>query len=227
MSTSTWVCSWGPLDPGPCPPRGWSPRPPRQPPAGSSFGAPTAGEGGTGRGDRRARIPVVEQVRLVSSGYRGHHVRAASLARGITGRPGVIKFAGCYHGHVDALFGRGGAPGVATFRVCRIPAGVNRCGGRGHDRAALQRPRRRVAAAFAAHPDRIARGDHRGPRRGNMGVIPPQPRLHPRSGSALPGNTARWLISDEVMTGFPGRPAGLVRPIEGVAPDLLNHLRQG
>jgi glutamate-1-semialdehyde 2,1-aminomutase len=60
-----------------------------------------------------ARIPTVAKLRLVSSGTEAT-MSAARLARGFTGRPTIVKFAGCYHGHADAFLASAGS-GVATF----------------------------------------------------------------------------------------------------------------
>src|SRR4051794_28468676 len=68
---------------------------------GLSFGAPTVAEVELAEEVRR-RVPVAERVRLVSTGTEAT-MTAIRLARGFTGRPLVIKFAGCYHGHMDAL----------------------------------------------------------------------------------------------------------------------------
>src|ERR1039458_7855709 len=62
-----------------------------------------------------ARVPPVEQVRLVSSGTEAT-MSALRVARGFTGRSAVVKFAGCYHGHVDALLASAGS-GLATFAL--------------------------------------------------------------------------------------------------------------
>ncbi len=84
-----------------------------------------------------ARVEPVEQVRLVSSGTEAT-MSAIRLARGFTRRSKVIKFAGCYHGHVDSLLAAAGS-GVATFALPGH-ARCHRCPGRRHDRAAVQRP---------------------------------------------------------------------------------------
>ena len=85
-----------------------------------------------------ARTPV-EQVRLVSSGTEAT-MSAIRLARGFTGRELVVKFAGCYHGHVDSLLAAAGS-GLATFAVPGTP-GVPAASTAAHPGAALQRPRR-------------------------------------------------------------------------------------
>ncbi|MGH7734724.1 MAG: aminotransferase class III-fold pyridoxal phosphate-dependent enzyme, partial [Gemmatimonadales bacterium] len=84
---------------------------------GTSFGAVTPGEVLLAE-EMVARTPV-EQVRLVNSGTEAT-MSAVRLARGFTGRPLVVKFAGCYHGHVDALLAAAGS-GVATFGLPDSP----------------------------------------------------------------------------------------------------------
>src|SRR5256885_7453075 len=84
---------------------------------GTSFGAATPGEVELAE-EIVARAPV-DQVRLVNSGTEAT-MSAVRLARGFTGRPLVVKFAGCYHGHVDALLASAGS-GVATFGLPDSP----------------------------------------------------------------------------------------------------------
>src|SRR5690625_3838573 len=79
---------------------------------GLSFGAPTEGEVELAE-LLVARLPSLEQVRLVSSGTEAT-MSAIRLARGFTGRPKVIKFEGCYHGHADSLLVKAGS-GLLTF----------------------------------------------------------------------------------------------------------------
>ena len=154
------VCSWGPLILGHAHPVVVE-AVQRAVAAGTSFGTPSLPELELAE-EIVARTPV-EQVRLVSSGTEAT-MSAIRLARGFTGRDVVVKFAGCYHGHVDSLlaaagsgvvtFGLPGTPGVpaaataATLvlpgrdaRAAGHPGRHRRVGGR-HDRGALQRPRR-------------------------------------------------------------------------------------
>ena len=79
---------------------------------GTSYGAPTAREMKLAEAVRE-RVPSCEQIRLVNSGTEAT-MTALRLARGVTGRPKVLKFAGNYHGHGDALLAAGGS-GVATL----------------------------------------------------------------------------------------------------------------
>ena len=96
---------------------------------------------------------------------------AVRLARGFTGRSKVVKFAGCYHGHVDALLASAGC-GVATFGLPDTP-GCHRRQRRRHDRAALQRRDRR-RAAFETYGDDIACVITEAAA-ANMGVVAPLP----------------------------------------------------
>src|SRR5438093_8800571 len=85
---------------------------------GTSFGAPTAGEIELAQMLIEA-MPSLEQVRLVSSGTEAT-MSALRLARAVTGRELIVKFAGCYHGHRDALLVRAGS-GALTFGVPDSP----------------------------------------------------------------------------------------------------------
>src|SRR4029453_17242801 len=118
-----FVGSWGPMILGHAHPDVIAAVPERVR-SGTSFGAPTALEVELARAITEA-MPSVEQVRLVSSGTEAT-MSALRLARAATGRNRVLKFGGCYHGHVDALLVRAGS-GALTLGVPDspgVPAGV-------------------------------------------------------------------------------------------------------
>src|SRR6476660_4626401 len=164
-----------------------------------------------------ARTPV-ERVRFVSSGTEAT-MSAIRLARGFTGRDVVVKFAGCYHGHVDSLLASAGS-GLATFAVPGTP-GVPESSTAltlvlpYNDRAAVEK-------AFAEHGDRIAcLITEAAP--GNMGVVPPEPGFNAFLAETCARHGALF-VSDEVMTGFRASRLGqwgLDGAVEGWRPDLV------
>jgi glutamate-1-semialdehyde 2,1-aminomutase len=179
---------------------------------GTSFGAPTAGEIELARLLVDA-IPSLEQVRLVSSGTEAT-MSAVRLARAVTGRDGIVKFGGCYHGHVDALLVRAGSgamtlgvpdsPGVpSALAALTLGAEFNDADG---IRALLRRRGAEVAAVIVE------------PVAGNMGVVPPAPGFL----ETLREETERagaLLVFDEVITGFRVGWGG-AQGLYGVTPDL-------
>ncbi|MBI4259559.1 MAG: glutamate-1-semialdehyde 2,1-aminomutase [Actinobacteria bacterium] len=179
---------------------------------GTSFGAPTEAE--VELAERVVEmVPSVERVRLVSSGTEAT-MSAIRLARGFTGRSGVVKFAGCYHGHSDALLATAGS-GVATLGLPDSP-GVTE--GAARDTFVVRyNDREAVRSVFEARGELIACAIVE-PVAANMGVVPPAPgfleelrELCDRHGSLL--------VLDEVVTGFRLGPGGAQERF-GLRPDL-------
>jgi len=206
-----FVGSWGPLILGHAPPVVVE-AVARAAADGTSFGAPTAAEVELAELVQEA-YPSMELVRLVSSGTEAT-MSALRVARAATGRDLVVKFDGCYHGHVDSLLVRAGsgatALGVPDSRgvpeaVARLTVTVPF-----NDLDA-------VRAVFDARGDQVAAVIVE-PVAGNMGVVPPAPGFL-EGLRALCTRHGAVLVFDEVITGF--RVAwGGAQARYGVTPDL-------
>jgi len=206
-----WVMSWGPLifghaDEETLAAIGAAAR------RGTTFGAPTEAEVELAAEIVDA-VPSVELVRLVSSGTEAA-MSALRLARGFTRRDRVLKFAGCYHGHVDALLASAGS-GLATLGIPAspgVPTGVA-----GDTVVSAYNDIDAAAAAVERYGEGLAAIVVE-PVAGNMGVVPPAPGFL-EALRALCDASGALLVFDEVITGFRVARGG-AQERYGVLPDL-------
>ena len=187
-----WVSSWGPLILGHAHPavtdavREATGR-------GTSYGAPTAGEVDLAR-EVTERFASVAMIRMTSSGTEAT-MSALRLARAVTGRTKIVKFAGAYHGHVDGLLAEGGS-GLATAGVPASP-GVTEA--QASDTVIVPwNDEERMANAIATVQPAAVVAE---PVPANMGVVPAEPGFleHLRDATAEAGSL---LVLDEVISGF-------------------------
>lgn len=179
---------------------------------GLSFGAPTEAE--LELAELLIRLlPSMQQVRLVSSGTEAT-MSAIRLARGFTGRPKIIKFEGCYHGHADSLLVKAGSGALTLGQPSSagVPAEIT-----AHTLVLDYNNSDMLARTFEQHGKQIA-GVIIEPVAGNMNMVLPAPGFLQVLRDLCTRHEA-VLIFDEVMTGFRVGLQG-VQGLSGVAPDL-------
>jgi glutamate-1-semialdehyde 2,1-aminomutase len=204
-----WVCSWGPLILGHAHPKvvdavtAAASR-------GTSFGAPTEAEVALAE-EVCERFASVEMVRMVNSGTEAT-MSALRLARAVTGRAAVVKFAGAYHGHVDGLLAEAGS-GLATQG---IPASAGVTAAQAADTVVVPwNDRDALAAAVADHEPAAVLAE---PVPANMGVVPPANGFLDFLREQADGSGA-LLVLDEVISGFRVARGG-AQEVYGVEADL-------
>jgi len=206
-----FVGSWGPHILGHCHPRVIS-RIEEALKKGTSFGAPTLLE--TELAELVAElVPSVEKIRMVNSGTEAA-MSAIRLARGFTGRDKVIKFAGCYHGHVDSLLVQAGS-GALTLGTPSSPGIPQGCTA---DTLVLEYNNLdQLKETFSRQGDQIACLILE-PVVGNMGVVLPEPGFLETIRELCTQNGTVFIM-DEVMTGFRVALGGAQQRF-GITPDL-------
>lgn len=177
---------------------------------GTSFGAPTALEVAMAKKVVNA-VPSIEKVRMVNSGTEAT-MSAIRLARGFTGRNKIIKFEGCYHGHVDSLLVQAGS-GVTTLSLPDSP-GVTP----GTTADTISVPYNNLDAVRTVVENEKIAGIIVEPVAGNMGCVPPRPGFL-EGLRKLTADNGVVLIFDEVMTGFRVAYGGAQERF-GINPDL-------
>ncbi len=206
-----YVCSWGPLILGHADPQV------RKAvevavALGMSFGAPTELETQLAELIEEF-VPSIDKVRMVNSGTEAT-MSAIRLARGFTKRDLVIKFEGCYHGHVDGLLIKAGS-GATTLGVPTSP-GIPK----GYTDSTILLPFNDSGAVegFCKERGKEVACIILEPVAGNMGVVPPKPGYLEKL-RKITSDYGIVLIFDEVMTGFRVAPGG-AQELYGIRPDL-------
>ena len=204
-----YVCSWGPLILGHADPEVIAAIT-EAAAAGTTYGAPTAGEGEIAEEVSR-RFPSIEMLRMTSSGTEAA-MSAIRLARAATGREKLLKFAGAYHGHLDGLLAEAGS-GLATGAIPSSPGVPNAATAAtvivpwNDPQALIEATERHEFAAILAEPYPA-----------NMGLVPPADGflelLRERATA-----TGALLVFDEVISGFRVASGG-AQELTGVIPDL-------
>ena len=204
-----YVCSWGPLILGHANPQVVE-AVTAQAARGTSYGAPTLAEVELAEEVAR-RFPSVEMIRMTSSGTEAS-MSTVRLARAVTGRQKLLKFAGTYHGHVDGLLAQAGS-GLATQGIPASP-GVSEAATATtvvipwNDFGALEHAlQEHEFAALLAEPHPA-----------NMGLVPPHDGFLQALRDGADRNGA-LLVFDEVISGFRVAPGG-VQELSGISPDL-------
>ena len=206
-----WVQSWGPLVFGHADPEVVE-AVQEAVADGTTFGTPTEREVELAEEIADA-LPSVEKVRLVSSGTEAA-MSALRLARGFTKRDRILKFAGCYHGHADALLAEAGS-GLATLGIPSTP-GVP-TGAAADTVVSAYNDLEAPAAAVERYGEGLAAVVVE-PVAGNMGDVPPAPGFL-EALRALCDASGALLVFDEVITGFRVARGG-AQERYGVRPDL-------
>ena len=179
---------------------------------GTSYGAPTGLESDVARLIKKC-IPSIEKIRMVNSGTEAT-MSAIRLARGYTGRNKIIKFDGCYHGHVDSLLIKAGS-GVSTFGLPDSPGVPDDLA-----KHTLSSPYNDIdafAVAFNSVKDDLAAVIIE-PIAGNMGFVPGELKFLQTLRDLTSANNS-LLIFDEVMSGFRVSLGG-AQEIFDISPDL-------
>jgi len=182
---------------------------------GLGFGASTPGEAELAELVRDRVLPLVEKVRLVSTGTEAT-MTAIRLARGATGRDLLVKFAGHYHGHSDGLLAEGGS-GLATLAIpgsAGVPEAIAA--------QTIVLPYNDLDAVREVFSTREIAAVIVEAAAANMGVVPPEPGFNAEL-TRIAHEHGALVILDEVLTGFRVSPAGWWGLDQSYRPDLVTY----